>query len=138
VNLKDKAGLFGRFDAAWTPTVLVMSPRGVERSRLEGYLDHDEFRVWLEMGLARVELMAKKFAEAETWYRHILEEHTDSHFEAEAMYWRAVCQYNQTHDAGPLQRIGFDLYEQFPDSIWAMKTNAWLPADHPANRISLR
>ena len=64
-HIKEHPVYFHRFDALWTPTVLIFDPKGVERSRLEGYLPKDEFRAWLELGLARVAFMSKAWAEAE-------------------------------------------------------------------------
>jgi hypothetical protein len=81
--------------------------------------------------------MAKRFADAEPWYDSVANRIT-SHYAPEAMYWRAVCRYNQTHDASHLQTVAEELTRDFPESIWAMKTLAWLPADHPANRASVR
>ncbi len=73
VHIKENPRNFHRFDAVWTPTVLVMDPDGKERSRLEGYLSTDEFRAFLEMGLARVAFMKKDWAEAERRYGRVSE-----------------------------------------------------------------
>jgi aspartate racemase len=45
-----------------------MSPKGVERWRLEGFHDRTEFNAWLQMGLGRVLFMAERFEQAEPWY----------------------------------------------------------------------
>jgi hypothetical protein len=134
VNLSEKASLFGRFDAAWTPTVLILSSKGKERWRLEGYHDREEFHAWMVMGLARVEFMGKRFANAEKWYEHVATKHPQSHYAPEAMYWRAVCQYNQSHDPAPLMQVAQDLHSQHPDSIWTMKTAAWMPGGESDQR----
>jgi len=65
---------FHRFDALWTPTILIMDSGGVERSRIEGYLPKNWFRARLEMGLARVAFMQKKWADAEKIYAAVAEE----------------------------------------------------------------
>lgn len=137
VNIHEKAGLFGRFQAAWTPTVLVMSPKGIERFRVEGYLPPEEFRPHLEMGLARVEFMAKHFERARDWYRHIMQEHAESSLAAEATYWESVCSYNLDHDPTPLSEVSQVLRERFADSIWAIKASVWAPAESPADKASL-
>lgn len=135
VNLHEKAGLFGRFNAAWTPTILILSPRGVEVHRLEGYYPRELFRPELEMGLARVAFMGKRFEEAERWYDHVVNNHP-SH-EAEALYWRAVCQYNHGHDPAPLQRVAKELQERHSQSIWATKASVWLPVEASQDRASM-
>ena len=67
-HIKEHAAYFHRFDAVWTPTVLVLDSDGEERLRVEGYLPKEEFRAQLEMGLARVAFMNKQWAEAERRY----------------------------------------------------------------------
>jgi hypothetical protein len=54
-----------RFDATWTPIVLILDSNSVERHRNEGYLPKNEFRAQLELGLARIGFKAKKWADAE-------------------------------------------------------------------------
>jgi hypothetical protein len=136
VNIHDKAGLFGRFQAAWTPTVLIMSHKGVERYRIEGYLPRSEFRPQLELGLARVAFMAKDFNEAERWYDHIANNHIS--VQPEALYWRAVCRYNQTHDPSPLGEVAQELSRNHSDSIWATKASVWMPAEVASTGASVR
>src|SRR6059058_5285397 len=77
-HIKEHPALFKRFEALWTPTILVMDSDGVERYRIEGYLPKDWFRARLEMGLARVDFMKKKFADAEKIYDGVIERHADT------------------------------------------------------------
>ena len=64
-HIKEHPTYFKRFEAVWTPTILVMDSEGVERYRIEGYLPTDWFGARLELGLARVSFMHKKFADAQ-------------------------------------------------------------------------
>jgi hypothetical protein len=134
-NLHEKAGLFGRFGAAWTPTIIILSPRGAEVYRIEGYLPRDSFRAELEMALARVEFMGKQFQKAERWYDHIVSQHP-SHA-AEAMYWRAVSRYSASHDPTPLMEVAKDLQAQQPNSVWATKASVWMPAESTSDKASV-
>jgi hypothetical protein len=127
VNLSDKASLFGRFHAIWTPAVLVMSPKGEERSRIEGYLPRDEFMAELKMGLARVFVMGKRWEDAERWFDEVAREGTQA--EAAAQYWRAVCRYNISHEATPLLEVAQKLKQEHPDSLWAIRASVWLPRE---------
>jgi hypothetical protein len=124
--MKEKPGLFHRFHVLWTPTVLVMAPDGSEQLRIEGYLPREEFRPELEMGLARVAFMAKRWDEAQKWYDHIVREHAGSQAAAEALYWRDVSQYQSTHDHTVLGRTASELKERFPDTVWAKKASVWM------------
>ena len=138
VNLNKRAGEFGRFNVAWTPTVVIASPKGVEQYRIEGYLPPDEFRAQLLMGLARVEFMSKHFDGAKELYSRIAQEHASSFVEPEALYWRAVADYNQSRSAEPLEQVAKELSKRFGGSVWAVKASIWQPAETPASRASLK
>jgi TolA-binding protein len=105
--------------------VLILDAEGVERYRLEGYLPRDEFRAQLELGLARVAFMNKKWADAERRYAEVLDRYPDSKAAPEALYWKGVSHYKTTNDHTVLGELP-DLFRQkYPDSIWALKTAAW-------------
>lgn len=124
-HIKEHPAYFHRFDAVWTPTVLILDSNGVERSRVEGYLPKDEFRAQLEMGLARVAFMSKQWAEAERRYAEVVERYPDSKVAPEAIYWRGVCRYKLTNDHTVLGEVPERLEEKYPDSVWALKASVW-------------
>ena len=124
-HIKEHPVYFHRFDALWTPTVLILDPKGVERFRLEGYLPKDEFRAQLELGLARVAFMSKTWAEAESRYAAVLEKYPDSKAAPEAIYWKGVSHYKSTNDHTVLGELPGQLHDKDPDSIWALKSIAW-------------
>lgn len=126
VHIKENAKNFHRFDAAWTPTVLVSNADGKERYRLEGYLAKDEFEVFLEMGLGRVAFMKKDYAGAERHYSNVLERFPNSHFAPEAVYYRGVSRYSGNHDHSELGAVAKTFTERYQDSVWAMKSLPWL------------
>lgn len=124
-HIKEHPAYFHRFDALWTPTVLVMDSDGVERQRLEGYLSKDEFRAWLEMGLARVAFMDKKWADAEQRYAQVAERYPDAKVAAEAVYWRGVSHYKATNDHTVLGEVAEEFKQKYQDSVWAEKASVW-------------
>lgn len=124
-HIKEHPAYFHRFEAVWTPTVLVLDPDGKERWRLEGYLPKEEFRAQLELGLARVAFVRKQFAEAERRYAELLERYPGSKSAPEALYWRGVSRYSATHDHSVLGELRAELEGRYPDSFWALKTAAW-------------
>jgi hypothetical protein len=109
----------------WTPTVLVLDPEGVERYRIEGYLPKDSFRARLEMAVARIEFMKKKFAEAEKLYTAIAEGRSDASVAAEAIYWRGVCHYKATNDHTVLGEVAIELGAKYPGDEWTLKSLPW-------------
>jgi len=124
-HIKEHPAYFHRFDVAWTPAVVIMDSRGVERMRIEGYLPKDEFRAQLELGLARVAFMKKDWAEAEQRYAQILDRYPQSHAAPEALYWKGVSRYKATNDHTVLGELPQQFKEKYPGSVWAMKTAAW-------------
>ncbi len=126
-HVKEHPAYFHRFDAVWTPTVLVLDPSGKERWRIEGYLPKEEFRAQLELGLARVAFMQKKWPEAERRYDEILKRYPGSKAAPEALYWRGASRYSATHDHRALDELRGEFQRRYPDSAWAMKTVAWAP-----------
>ena len=124
-HIKERPAYFHRFDALWTPSVLILDPNGEERYRIEGYLPVDEFRAQLEMGLARVAFMSKDFADAERRYAAILDRYANTKAAPEALYWKGVSHYKATNDHTVLGELPGMFRQQYPDSIWAMKTAAW-------------
>lgn len=124
-HIKEHPAYFHRFDAVWTPTVLVLDPEGEERLRIEGYLPRDEFRAHLEMGLARVAFMGKRWADAEQRYAQIVERYPDSKVAPEAVYWRGVSRYKATNDHTALGEVPEQLKGKYSDSVWALKALPW-------------
>ncbi|HJP95270.1 MAG TPA: hypothetical protein VJ875_25185, partial [Pyrinomonadaceae bacterium] len=124
-HIKEHPVYFHRFDAVWTPTVLILDPNGVERQRLEGYLPKDEFRAQLEMGLARLTFMSKNWADAERRYSAVLDHYPNSKAAPEALYWKGVSHYKLTNDHTILGEMPELFRQKYPDSVWALKTAAW-------------
>ena len=125
-HIKEHPAYFHRFDVNWTPSVLILDSNGKERFRIEGYLPKDEFLAQLELSLARVAFMNKEWAEAERRYASVLERHPESHAAPEALYWKGVSHYKATNDHTVLGELPGLFKEKYPDSVWAVKTLAWM------------
>jgi TolA-binding protein len=105
--------------------VLILDPNGEERFRIEGYLPTSDFRAQLELALARVAFMSKDWAEAEHRYSDVLDRYPESKAAPEALYWKGVSHYKATNDHTILGQLPQLFRDQYPDSIWALKTAAW-------------
>ena len=79
----------------------------------------------MELGLARVAFMNKKWADAESKYAEVLERYPDSKAAPEALYWKGVSHYKATNDHAVLGTLPSQFKEKYPDSSWALKTIAW-------------
>ena len=126
-HIKEHPAWFHRFDAVWTPTVLLFDSNGKERVRLEGYLPNTDFMAALTTGLGRVAFVHKKYADAERWYDDVVTRFRQSHYAPAAMYWGAVARYSATHDHSVLNKVAEELKTNYPSSIWTSKAIPWLP-----------
>ena len=63
-HIKEHPVWFHRFEAVWTPTVLIFDDAGKERVRLEGYLPNRDFVAALENSLGRLAFVRKNYADA--------------------------------------------------------------------------
>jgi TolA-binding protein len=124
-HIKEHPVYFHRFDALWTPTVIILDPNGKEKFRIEGYLPKDEFRAQLELSLARLAFMSKDWADAERRYAEVLEHYPKSKAAPEALYWKGVSHYKASNDHTVLGELPGQFQEKYPDSSWALKTAAW-------------
>ena len=106
--------------------MIIADPNGHERWRLEGYLPKDEFSTNLEMGLARVAVMKKDWADAEQRYASVVEKHPSSHYVPEAIYWRGVSRYQGSHDHTVLGEVADTFKEKYQDGLEALKSQPWL------------
>ena len=124
-HIKEKPAYFHRFDAVWTPTVLILDTDAKERVRVEGYLSKEEFRARLENGLGRVAFTHKRWEEAERRYGEVAERYPQTIAAAEAVYWRGVSRYKRTNDHTVLGEVAEEISRKHPDSEWALKASVW-------------
>ena len=105
---------------------MLLDPNGKERYRIEGYLPVEEFRAQLELGLARVAFMSKKWKDAERRYTEVLERYPNSKTAPEALYWQGVSHYKTVNDHKVLGELPAQFQQKYPDTIWALKSAAWV------------
>jgi outer membrane protein assembly factor BamD (BamD/ComL family) len=104
----------------------VLDADGNERWRIEGFLPTREFHAQLEMALARIVAMRKRWADAEPMYARIAEQFADTLVVAEALYWRGISAYQVTREHTSLERMATELTSRFPESEWAVKARVWV------------
>jgi TolA-binding protein len=101
-----------------------MDAEGNEVTRNEGFLPKVEFRAWMEMSLARVAFVQKKWDAAEQRYDRVVRERAETSVAPEAVYWRGVCRYKKG-DQAALGETQAALAQKYPGSLWARKSSVW-------------
>lgn len=105
--------------------MVILDSNGNERFRIDGYLPREEFRAQLELGLARIAFMSKRFADAERLYASVLDRFPNTQAAPEALYWKGVSHYKATNDHTVLGELPEQFRQKYPNSVWALKTAAW-------------
>lgn len=116
-----------RYNALWTPTILVIDQRGEERHRIEGFLAADDFLAQLALGLAHSAFKAGDFATAERWFRQVVDTYPSSEAAPEALYWAGVSQYKGTGDAAALKETARQFEHRYKETSWATRASVWRP-----------
>jgi thioredoxin-related protein len=124
-HVKTGQDVFTRFNAQWTPTILVVDERGVEQHRIEGFLPVPDFLAQLKLGLAHYARARGDWDTAQALYAELAEDPT-SDIASEAVYWLGVSKYKATNDPAHLGATANALRDRFGGSAWAKKSSVWL------------
>ena len=124
-NADEYKRLSARFNAQWTPTVLVVDSEGHERHRIEGFLPTDDFLSQLVLGLGRSAFARHDFADAETLYREVVDKYPNTEAAPEALYWAGVSHYKATGEAAALGETARAFSSRYTDTSWAKKASVW-------------
>jgi hypothetical protein len=114
-----------RFNAPWTPTIIILDPDETERHRIEGFVETEDFLAQLMLGLARHGFERQKWAEAERRFREVVDSFPKSDAAPEALYWAGVSRYKGTNDPTALADTARAFSERYRDSSWAKKSSIW-------------
>jgi tetratricopeptide (TPR) repeat protein len=129
VHVHDQADEFKRlgakYNAQWTPTVLVIDSQGEERHRIEGFLPATAFLAQLALGLGHSAFARSDFAEAERWFREVVERYPETDAAPEALYWAGVARYKATGDAAALHETAQQFQQRYQSTSWATKASVW-------------
>ncbi len=129
VHVRDHAEEFrrlaDRYDAHWTPMILMLDSSGEERHRVEGFLPVEDLVPQLEFGLARLAFSRGDFEDAEKRFRHVVEDAPGSDVAPEALYWAGVARYKATDDAKALADPAAAFHDRYQDTTWAKKASVW-------------
>ena len=129
VHVKQNAEAFktlgDRFDAHWTPAILLLDSSGTERHRIEGFLPVEDFLSQVALGLAKAAMARNDYAAAERLFRDVVAQYSATDAAAESQYWAGVARYRATNDPCALKATAQAFGERYQDSSWAKKASVW-------------
>lgn len=105
----------------WTPTLLVADRRGVVHYRSVNFLPASDFLDMLDIGEANARLRWAEYDRAIRLLAEVLERNPDAPLAPEAIYWRGIAVYLETHSSAEMYEVWREIQERFPESIWARR-----------------
>jgi hypothetical protein len=114
-----------RYNAQWTPTLLVIDPEGTERHRVEGFLPAEDLLAQLTLGLGHSAFARGQWDEAEKRFRGVVDRYPGTEAAPEALYWAGVSRYKGKGDASALGQTAREFSQRYQDSSWAKKASVW-------------
>ena len=123
-HVKTHPGAMERWDAQWTPTIMVVDANGKERHRIEGFLEKEPFLAQLRLGLAQAAFANQQWDDAERLFEEEVSA-GDADTAPEAAYWAGVTRYKRSGDAADLGATHKRLSSEFAGSTWTKKASIW-------------
>jgi hypothetical protein len=114
-----------RYNAQWTPTLLIIDPEGTERHRVEGFLPVEDILAQLTLGLAHSAFARQRWDEAERRFREVVDRFPNTESAPEALYWAGVSRYKGKGDASALGETARQFARRYQQSSWAKKASVW-------------
>lgn len=78
------------------------------------------------MGLARTALSRKDWPEAERRFDNVVNDHPNSKYAPQAIYYRGVSRYSASHDHHDLGNTATELKEKHEGNEWQLRSIPWL------------
>jgi hypothetical protein len=129
VHVKEQAEDFKRlgakYDAQWTPAILLIDSDGTERHRIEGFLPADDLLSQLTLGLAKAAFARKDYPAAELLFQKVVDTYPQTEAAPEALYWAGVSRYRATNNSAALADTGRAFRERYQNTSWAKKASVW-------------
>jgi hypothetical protein len=123
VDIEKASKLAKEFQAIWTPNLNVLDRDQNRVYGVEGWLPPSEFVAMLGVARGHYFLRGKKFTEAEPLFKEVFEQYPRSQFAPEALYYRGVSRYLNSHEVDELKEDWITLQRFYPQSAWGLRSN---------------
>ena len=68
-------------------------------------------------------LRGKKYTQAESLFKAVFDKHPRSQFAPEALYYRGVSRYLESHEVDQLKEDWITLQRFYPQDAWSLRAN---------------
>jgi hypothetical protein len=123
VKIEKVPKLVDEFQALWTPNLNVIDGRQKRVYWVEGWLPPSEFTAMLGVARGHYFLRGKKYTQAEPIFMAVFEQNPRSQFASEALYYRGVSRYLNSHKVDELKEDWIMLQRFYPQSAWSLRSN---------------
>ena len=123
VNFEEASKLVNEFQAIWTPNLNVLDRNQNRVYWVEGWLPPSEFTAMLTVARGQYFLRGKKYTEAEPLFKAVFDHNPRSQFAPEALYYRGVSRYLNSHEVEELKEDWIMLQRFYPQSAWSLRSN---------------
>lgn len=120
-----KKPYYERYNAIWTPTLLLLDFQGNEIQRNVGFLDADDFMACMHLGIAKVHLNIDEFAAANVHFKKIFNSFSQSFVMPEAVFFHGVNGYKESNDPAKLKQVYEHLHEAYPENGWTRRAEPY-------------
>lgn len=117
--------LMQQYGVSWTPTILVLDGDGKEHYRTVGFLAPEEFIAAYRVGKGRYHLDLEQYVEAIAMFEEAISQGAPDSAVAEAIFFKAVATYKQTHNPKPLREAYETLKAKYPQTEWAKRAEPY-------------
>jgi len=120
-----KKSYYERYNAIWTPTMLLLDFQGAEIQRKVGFLNAEDFMAFMHLGIAKVHLNTHEFDAANVHLNRVFKNYPESIAVPEAIFFSGVNHYKKSDDPIELKRAYEKLHREFPQSSWAKRATPY-------------
>ncbi len=120
IEINNKA-LYDRYNAIWTPTLLVLDYQGHEVQKTIGFLEPNKFMALMHLGMAKVHFTTGEFDAASVHFKRLMDRFPDSSAVPEAIFFSGVNLYKQKNDPTQLKKAYEQLLSDYPDNSWTKR-----------------
>jgi TolA-binding protein len=123
VNIKEVPKLAAKYMAIWTPNLIVLDGKENIIYRVEGWLPPSETAAMLLLARGHYFLRHKKYQDAVPHFEEVFVKYPQSSFSPEALYYKGVSRYMDSHEVDKLKEDWIMLQRFYPSSTWAVRSN---------------